>query len=156
MPAGSRPHGSGADSCRGAAPFRSAGPRWVPCPRWAAAGGKAAVMGDGEGRREVRGPGRGEAVRGNGSGVASGRGEGSGGGVPGPGRHLLSQPADPLDVLTPGCAGGRQQRLQLHYVIFCHLKRKELYLLTTPLPCSRSCTRPSLRARVLLLTEFYT
>lgn len=71
------------------------------------------MMGDGEGRREVRGPGRGEAVRGNGSGVASGRGEGSGGGVPGPGRHLLSQPADPLDVLTPGCAGGRQQRLQL-------------------------------------------
>ena len=52
-------------------------------------------------------------MRGNGSGVASGRGEGSGGGVPGPGRHLLSQPADPLDVLTPGCAGGRQQRLQL-------------------------------------------
>ena len=64
------------------------------------------MRGDREGRREVRGPGRGEAVRGNGTGVASGRGEEGRRGPRGPGRHLLSQPADPLDVLTPGCAGG--------------------------------------------------
>lgn len=29
-----------------------------------------------------------------------------------PSRHLLSQPADMLDVLAPSCAGGHQQRLQ--------------------------------------------
>ena len=54
------------------------------------------MMGDGEGRREVRGPGWGEAVRGNGSGVASGRGEGRGVQVPGDHDLPAQQRREPL------------------------------------------------------------